>query len=555
MTKPLFPAVVLLFFALSAPPLSAQDGYVPEIQGAGSGLIMVEPGEIPDYDTLRFTEGEETSLAGAFLPTLPAEVDDILTTGVVFADVPPTEEYALMSLADLVDVALTYNFRLESSRRNVEIARSNVRSAEAPFIPFVDLVGGSRFSERNTNRSYDEGGVTRQTNTLQTDAGVESGVNLPTGGQVSLGADASRTDTTTLGRFGTDSGRDYASQADIRFIQPLLRGGGMDVGTAQLRSARINEMNRLLADRLTERDVITGVISAYFGLLQRSRELQVSRDAITERLRFLEETQIKYDVGRVDESEILRAETSYLSELERAIGRRRALDDQRESILLLLGLPLDTPVSFIDITDELTERGRVDVPADGAVVEEALNQRLELMQLDLGIALSEIDYQVDRNALLPQLDFDAGYGRSDIGDSFTNSFGWRDSGWDAGLALRIPLINIQRREAAKRSRLSLDQSLTDRLSAERDITQEVLNNRRQVLTTEAQLTVLRRNVEQARKSLELINGRFEVGFASVTEVRLAQDDLFEAETRYSNTLLNYQIALARLYVALGRPLY
>jgi outer membrane protein TolC len=30
--------------------------------------------------------------------------------------------------------------------------------------------------------------------------------------------------------------------------------------------------------------------------------------------------------------------------------------------------------------------------------------------------------------------------------------------------------------------------------------------------------------------------------------------LFEAETRYSNTLLNYQIALARLYVALGRPL-
>jgi outer membrane protein TolC len=68
------------------------------------------------------------------------------------------------------------------------------------------------------------------------------------------------------------------------------------------------------------------------------------------------------------------------------------------------------------------------------------------------------------------------------------------------------------------------------------------------------LTLLKKNVEQARRSLELINGKFEVGFATVTEVRLAQDDLFNAETRYSDAILNYQIQVARLYVALGRPL-
>lgn len=523
-------------------------------EGGNDGLILIAPGEIPDYDTLRFTEGEETTLGEVFLATIPVDVSDVVTTSVVFADVPESEEFALLTLEDLIDIAMIYNFRLEASRRNVEIARSSVRSAEAPFIPFVDLVGGSRMSQTNTNRSYDDGGALRQTTTWRHTAGVESGVQLPSGGRVALDANAVRTDTTRRGRFRTEDERGYASSADIRFIQPLLRGGGMDVGTAALRSSRINEMSRLLQDKLTERDVAQSIISSYFSLLQRARELQVSAEAIRERLRFVEETRIRYDIGRVDESEILRAETSYLSELERAIGRRRALDDQRENLLILLGLPLSTPISLIDITEDLTQRGRVDVPGERDVVSEALSQRLELMQSDLTIALAEIDLQVDRNALLPQLDFDAGYGRNDIGASYDTAFGWRDSGWDAGLALRVPLVNIQRREAAKRSRLTLEQRRSDRVSFERDLTQEVLNNRRQVLTTEAQLMVLSRNVERARKSLELINGRFEVGYASITEVRLAQDELFEAETRYSNTLLNYQIAIARLYVAMGRPL-
>lgn len=541
---------------LLAQPIAAMDGagLGREYVEPDNGLIMIEPGEIPDYDTLRYTEGEEMALGELFLASIPVEVSDAVTTGVVFADVPETELYSLLTLADLVDIALEYNLRLESSRRSVEIARSSVRSAEAPFIPFVDLVGGTRVTDRSTNRSFSQGGSTQRTTGLRSSAGVEAGVTLPTAGRVVVDSEVSRTDTTARGRFGTENTRQYETGADIRYIQPLLRGGGMDVGTAQLRSARINEMNRILADKLVERDVIQSVITSYFSILQRARELQVSAEAIRERLRFVEETRIRFEIGRVDESEILRAETSYLSELERAIGRRRALDDQRESLLLLLGLPISTQISLIDITEELSRQGRVDLPTQDDVISEALNQRIELMQSDLAIALAEIDAQVDRNALLPQLDFDAGYGRNDQGSHFDSSWGWRDSGWDAGLALRVPLVNIQRRETAKRSRLSLEQRRTDRLSAERDLTQEVLNNRRQVLTTEAQLMVLSRNVQRARKSLELINGRFEVGFASITEVRLAQDELFEAETRYSNTLLNYQIALSRLYVALGRPL-
>jgi outer membrane protein TolC len=259
--------------------------------------------------------------------------------------------------------------------------------------------------------------------------------------------------------------------------------------------------------------------------------------------------------GREDESKILTAEIQYLSQLETAIGQRRTLDELRENMLLLLGLPMDTPISFIDITEQLAVRGRVDIPPVGDAVEEAMDSRLELMRSDLNVALSRIDYSLARNQTLPDLDFSSGYGRSDSSGEYSNSTGFENSGWDVGMGLRVPLINIRRKEAFKRAGFSLETAETNRIQHQRVLTQEVLRSHRNVLATEAQLTVVSKNVEQARRALDLITGRFEVGFATNTEVRLTQDDLFAAATRYNNALLNYQIALARLYVALGRPLY
>lgn len=556
----------------TTPVFPLEQGSEPERESSGlADQLIIEPGELPDYDILRLDTGEETQLRESFIHSVPALADDVVEDRIIFPEVEPDAPYAQLTLNDLIDVAVENNLGLLNTRRGVRIARSSTRSSEADFIPFVDLVGGSRyqhFRDQNATRVApvgppdEEGNPTmattntvRNTQTVTNRGGVETGVQLPTGGSISAGATTQRQD-----RYATDGGgliensRAWESSADIRYVQPLLRGGGTEVGLANLRRTRISEMNQLIGASLAERDVTLNVISAYFQLLQTASQLQVSRDSIRERLRFLDETQVRFDIGRVDESEILRAEFQYLQELETAISRRRALDDQRESILILLGLPLDTPISIIDITEDLAELGRVDVPLPDDAVAEALNSRLELIRSDLGLALAELDVRLSRNDVLPTLDFDAGYQRSDQGTTQSNATGFEDQGWDAGLSLRVPLVNIQRREAARRTLISLEQERTNRLATERSLIQDVLSTHRSVQSTEAQLTILRKSVEQARRSLELINGRFEVGFASVTEVRLAQDDLFAAETRYSNALLNYQIQLARLYVAMGRPL-
>ena len=522
---------------------------------------LEEENNLPSYSDLRFSGGSEQQMQSSYLPgLLNVAQDDIVTSGVVFPWVDRTSTYAELTLSDLITTAVENNLDLQNTRRDVRIARSQVRSAEASFIPYVDLIGESRYAfDRDANATRTDGtdsvNTTRDADTVTNSGGIESGVTVPTGGQFTVQGTQTRTDRNITDGSGTlTDGTDYGSDASIRYVQPLLRGAGPEVAQADLRRSRLREADQLLSEKLSERDTVLDVINAYFSLLQVARQLKVSSDAIRIRTRFLEETRIKFDVGRVDESEILRAEIQFLSEQETAIGRLRQLDDARDRLLILLGLPLDTPISFIDITDRLADSGRVNIPGVDDAVTEALNNRMELMRQDIAISLSEIDTRVARNGVLPQLDLSAGYGRSDSDRRYLDANGFENQGWDTGLTFRMPLVNIERREAARRAVISLDQRRTARLSAERSLVSDVLSTHRRLLATEAQLTLLKKNVEQARRSLELINGKFEVGFATVTEVRLAQDDLFNAETRYSDAILNYQIQVARLYVALGRPL-
>lgn len=524
---------------------------------------LARANRLPDYEDLRLPADNSVAVESLYIRSMPLMDDDRFTTDVVFADVPEGSEHSRLTLDKLLSLAATHNFALVNSRRSVQISMSDTRGSEAFFKPFVDLVSDARASQTVDRDNVESNGDrnTRETESYTAGVGVEATQNLATGGTVTAGLDEGRTETNTRLRGEPwNESTNFDADFDVRYIQPLLRGSGLltgegtDIGTASLRQARLGEMSSILDDKLAQRDVQIRVISQYFQILQFHRQLLVSRDAIRERERFLTETRIKYDVGRVAESEILRAQIQFLSEVETALSRIQQLDDAREDLLITLGLPLDTPISLADITPALIDRGRLEIPTPDDAIGQALSNRMELMQSDISVALADISAEVASNETLPDLDVDAGYSRFDSDRRLGEANEFDNDTIDAGVSLRIPLQNIQRREASKRAAIRREQRRTDREAIERDLRQEVLQAHRNVLTTEARLTVLRKRVEQARRNLELINASFEVGFESITEVRLAQDDLFDAETAYSNAVLGYQTSIARLYVAMGLPL-
>jgi len=479
----------------------------------------------------------------------------------LFQDLPATSTLAGLSLRRCVEMTLELNPTLVNARRDVEISRSSLRESEAFFIPYVDLVSAASYQEtrRDTLTAETSSGAPelvrdriRMTQNRQS-GGVEAGQNLPTGGQIRVSAETAR--ERGLAGSGPQGGSvAYENTAQLRLSQPLLRGAGFDVGTADLRSARLSQIGQDIQYRLQIRDATLETIQQYFSLLQAAQDLRVSRDALAEKLRFLEETRVKFEKGRVAESEILRAELLYLQEQESEVSRRRTFDARLDQLVLTLGLDPGTAVSVEDVTEALARRGRFEIPDLDEAIRLGLSNRLELLQNELSVEQSRISLTIARNALLPDLGLTTGFVTSDEDRSIGGSTDLEDNTWDAGVELRIPLQNIARRERFKRSKLSYEKALTNLRDRERRITQEIKSAYRSVQSAERSLDILEVTVEQARRTLELVNGQFEVGFVTIVDVRNAQDDLFQAQTRFNNTLLNYQVLIAQFYVAIGQPL-
>ncbi len=451
--------------------------------------------------------------------------------------------YENLSLRQCTEIALEKNFGLLNSRRDLLISQSSYREAEAEFIPFVTLeseagVGKDRTKTLDgrveTHRNYEKGSVS----VLQ---------KFPTGGSISAYVESNRSKI---------EDRSYTNEASLSLMQPLLRDGGLRRGLANLRASRLALVNRRITDALACRNVALSVIRQYFTILRTGRELEVSLDALEEKRRFLEDTKVKFSLDEIPESEISRAEIQYLQERENVVSRRQNYEDQLEELLILLGLPLETKISIHDITQSLLKAGGVAIPPLDECLADALGNRLELLQSDVAIRQRKISLDTAKNDLLPDLDLSLKYSPNDSADSFTNSYNLSDNNsWDASLSLSVPFPNIGRKETRRRAKLSLEKAQIDRVSRERDISREVKQAFRRVKANESSLRILKRTVEQAKKSLEQELGRFDVGLSTSNDVRTAQDDLFEAQTRYFAELLNYQINIAQLYKAIGRPLY
>ena len=267
-------------------------------------------------------------------------------------------------------------------------------------------------------------------------------------------------------------------------------------------------------------------------------------------------TKIKFSLDRIPESEISRSEIQYLQERENVVSRKTNYEDQLEKLLIQLGLSLDKQLSVKDVTQSLFQVEDIVIPPLEQCLQAAMAHRLELLQSEIIIRQQRIALDKTKNDLLPDLDLSLEYATRDSDEEFEDSTSMRDENvWDANLSLSIPLPNIARKEAYKRARISLEKKLTDRKSRERNIIREVKQSYRRLKSSESSLLILKRTVEQAKKSLEQERGRFDVGLSTSNDVTNAQDDLFETQSQYFFELLEYQINIARLYKAMGLDLY
>ena len=459
-------------------------------------------------------------------------------------EVPPTE--LELTLEDCRALALSNNLGLKVQLISPAIAAKRVSEEEAKF--------ESAFFSNIAYTKTDTPISTTLEGSKEDTSNVDLGVQIPlrTGGTVTF--DLADRRIKTDNPFSTLNPA-YISVFSVSTSQPLLRNAGKRANT---HSIRIVKYDRQITDAGTKLEVIRVIAAAdrvYWRLDATRRELDVRKKQYDLAQAQLEQARRFVDSGEKAQVEIVRAEAGVAERLEGIIIAENSVRDRERELKQILnkpGLKMQSPTVLITATEpgpihyELDEQHMVAV---------AVENRMEMLELELQLAqdASTIDYL--RNQALPLVTLDYTYNIKGLGatrsDSFDLLYDNRFADHVVGLQLLVPLGNQAAKSRLLQAFYQRRQRLASRQNRETLIELEVLNAIDQLEANWQRILASRQNVILAARLFEAEKRQFELGLRTSTDVLDAQTKFAEAQTAEILALTEYQIAQVDLAFATG----
>ncbi|MFC1739593.1 TolC family protein [Planctomycetota bacterium] len=461
-------------------------------------------------------------------------------------EIPPTE--LELTLEDCRALALSNNLDLKVQLISPAIAAKRLSEEEAKFE--AAFFSNMQYIKTDTPdaSTLDITGSQRDNSSM--DFGVQ--VPLRTGGTVTFDLADSRTKTdSTYPTFNPS----YGSNLSVSISQPLLQNAG---NRANTHSIRIAEYNRQITDAGTKLEVIRVIAAAdrlYWRLDATRRELDVRKKQYDLAQAQLEQARRFVDSGEKAQVEVVRAEAGVAERLEAIIISENSVRDRERELKQILnkpGLKMQSPTALITATEPDPIHYELD---KHNMVAAAVENRMEMLELELQLAqdASTVDYL--RNQALPLITLDYTYNISGLGatrsDSFDLLYDNRFADHVLGLNLLVPLGN----EAAKSRLLQAFYQRRQRLASKESrktlIELEVLNAIDQLEANWQRILASRQNVILSGRLFEAEKRQFELGLRTSTDVLDAQTKFAEAQSSEILALAQYQIAQVDLAFATG----
>ncbi|MBN2428861.1 MAG: TolC family protein [Deltaproteobacteria bacterium] len=354
-----------------------------------------------------------------------------------------------------------------------------------------------------------------------------------------------------------DSNREPEQQVarlGLTLTQALLRGFGPAVNMVGVRQAELktlaseNQLRGFTEALLAETEI------AYWNYVLAEKEIAIFEESLAVARKQHDEIASRIEVGILPEIEIAAARAEIGRREQALIEARSVFSERRLRLLRLLNTGpfgrLERPVvatSQADIEakplNDLDDRIRL-----------ACQFRPDLQEADLLLQQNRLETIVTRNGLLPRLDFFIALGKTGYADSFSDSFRQLDGNtYDFTVGVRLSHF--------LGNRSAQGQDLAARASTRQAA--EALANLRQVVELDVRLGA--NDVERNRRQIaasrltriyeeETLNAeqeRFDVGSSTALQVAQAQRDLLASRIAEVQAVINYRIALVKLYLAEG----
>lgn len=445
-----------------------------------------------------------------------------------------------LTLEEARAAALTNNLDLKFYLVGPSIAEQALDEERAKFEWTFFGSAGYSHSERD-----DEG----NTVTVQSyEAGVEA--PLQTGGLLRASLPFRRADYDV-----DDIGGVSSAAMSVSYVQSLLRGAGTRINTHSIRIATYQKDITDVYTKLSAIAILANVDIVYWQLYAARRELDVRREQYKLAEDQLDHARRKVGAGAAAKIEIVRAEAGLAGRLEDVINAETSVRDRERDFKRILNredLPLNVGIDILP-TSEPDPIG-LDLDAE-AIAAAALDNRMEMAELEFQLAVDDLDIALARNRTLPDVTFDYRYAATSESGSLGRALGDVGDGslqdHAVGISAVIPLGNRAAQARYRRARLEKARDRIDQERLRQSIRQEVYDavdalqqNWRRILAAE-------QGVVTAYRDYKVEQSQFTLGKSTSTFVLQSASRLADAQSRRIRAFAEYEIAQVRLARATG----
>lgn len=461
----------------------------------------------------------------------------------------------VLTVDEAVQRALENNADLAVEKFTPEASLLGISDAKAAYDPvlFSNVSSQSRTSKA-TNSFAGADRVSNDTITYNFGATKLFG----TGG--TLRADFNNNRAATNSVFSTFNPT-YNSSFQFQFTQPLLKNRSLDSARLNL---KVSKRSREISDlqfRAIVVSTLANVRKLYYDLIYASENLGAQRKSLALAQKFLNENQIKVNVGTLAPLDVVAAESEVATREEGVVIAENALAEAQDALKRVM-FPKNDPEAW---KVEIVAKDRptadpVAVDADAAIAT-ALAKRIDYAVAQKNFETIQDQLRLAKASNKPTLDLVAVYGTTGTGgtqqldlvtraalatpiaggygDALSEIFGRDFPTWSVGVNFTYPIGNKTAKNSAARAQLAADQYSALLRRAELQIASEVRTAARAVETNFKRVATTRSARTLQLRRLDAEEKKFAAGMSTNFLVTQAQRDLALAEVAELRAIADY----------------
>lgn len=327
---------------------------------------------------------------------------------------------------------------------------------------------------------------------------------------------------------------------EIATTIPVYTGGRV---TNDYKKAKNSYEMSKKEETLIETEVEETVVATYFGLLTQQRNVQYTRESLNSLEKQRQRMKILYENGKlIPKSDVLKIEADIEKNYLELTQAKYAEEDLRQKLYLLMGMPIDSKITFSQQIDERSlitgKYNNLDIKTmEEKVSRESTRAKLNEMELKN----SEYTYNISKSKLYPNIYLSPGYTFSVNGDNDD------DEGFRVTLGVNWTFEWGGTMESVAESKFSHEEAKVQYAKKTEELILLTRSSYRRIESLKKQLEIEDKRMTILENNYKIDTNRYDNGLMStvdylksVSEVKKSQETYYALQRELTLATLEYE---------------